>query len=112
VETASEKVGDVTVLIPQGRQVDASNNKAFGRTITTLVAAGDKVILDLGRVEYIDSGGCGAIVILGRQLRSGGGDLKLCSLNPPVRMVLELVRIHHLLDVFNTREEALRAYRI
>ncbi len=111
METTRETVGDVTVLTPREDYLDGSNSRAFAGHLTGLVTPGAKVVLDLSRVGYIDSTGCGALLTILRHVRSGGGELVLCSPTKPVRMILELVRFHGLVDIFNTREEALRASR-
>ena len=107
-----EKEGDITVLSPQVDHVGADNSKPFSRTFTALVAPGARVVLDLSPVKYFDSAGCGALITCIRHLRSGGGDLKLCGLTTPVRVLFELVRLHNLLDILNTRAEAVRAFQV
>jgi anti-anti-sigma factor len=112
VEITVEKVGDVTVLTPLVDALDASNSKQFSRTVTGLVAASAKVVLKLSQVRFVDSAGCGALITCIRHLRSGGGDLKLCAINKPVRMLFELVKLHNLLDILNTSEEAVKAFQV
>jgi anti-sigma B factor antagonist len=67
-------------------------------------------VLDLGKVQFVDSSGLGAILSASRQLLETGGDLKICSLTPPVRVLFELVRMHRVFDVLNDREEAVGAF--
>jgi anti-sigma B factor antagonist len=111
VDITLEKTGDVTVLSPQVDHLGADNCKRFGRAFTASVTPGARVVLDLSRVQYFDSAGCGALITCIRHLRSGGGDLKLCGLTTQVRVLFELVRLHNLLDILNTREEAVRAFQ-
>ena len=40
-----------------------------------------------------------------------GGDLKLCNVTKPVRALFELIRMHRIFDIVNTREEAVQAFR-
>jgi len=58
------------------------------------------IILDLSDVQYVDSGGVGALVGLLTSVRSAGSDLKLVGLNDRVMKVL---KITHLLDLFEVR---------
>jgi anti-sigma B factor antagonist len=112
VEITLEKVGDVTVVTPRVEALDASNSKQFSQKVTEQVAPGDKVVLELSRVRFVDSAGCGALITCIRHLRSGGGDLKLCGITKQVRMLFELVRLHNLLDILNTREEAVKTFQV
>jgi anti-sigma B factor antagonist len=112
VEISVEKVEDITVLTPLVDALDASNSKQFSQQVAGQVAPGGKVVLELGRVRFVDSAGCGALITCIRHLRSGNGDLKLCGITKQVRMLFELVRLHKLLDILNTREEAVKAYKV
>lgn len=111
MEITKEKVGDVTVVSLQGEHLDASNIKEFKRDIASLTEANAKVVMDLSRVQFVDSSGCGAILSYLRQLKAVGGDLKLCSITKPVRALFELVRFHRVLDILNTREEAVKTFQ-
>ena len=39
-----------------------------------------------------------------------GGDLKLCNVNKIVRMVFDLIRLHRICEILNTKEEAVKAF--
>jgi anti-sigma B factor antagonist len=69
------------------------------------------VILDLGRLRFIDSSGLGAMLSCLRQLNAAGGDLKLCGMSKAVRAVFELVRMHKIFDIYGTREQAVSAFQ-
>jgi len=43
-------------------------------------------------------------------LNAKGGDLKLFGMSKQVRAVFELVRMHRVFDIVDTREDALRAF--
>ncbi len=105
-----ERVGNVTVLVLQGDSLDAGSVKEFKRYATPYVDKNLKLIFDLSQLQFVDSSGLGAILSCLRQLNAAGGELKLCSMNKPVRALFELVRMHRIFDIFNTREEALNAF--
>jgi anti-sigma B factor antagonist len=107
-----EKIGDVTVAVLRAEYLDASNTQAFKGEMEAAVAPNAKVVLDLSQVLFVDSVGCGGILSCLRKLNTVGGELKLCAITKPVRMLFELIRLHLILDIFNTREEAIRASRI
>jgi anti-sigma B factor antagonist len=112
VDITTDKLDDVTVVTVQADSLDASNATEFKRCVTATVGPKAKIILDLNRVQFIDSTGCGAILSYLRQLNPVGGDVKLCAVSRPVRSLFELVRMHKILDIFNTRDEAVKAYRL
>jgi anti-sigma B factor antagonist len=108
VELTIEKVGDVSVVELAGEQLDASNVEEFKHEIAPVLAANPRMVLDLGRLRFVDSSGLGAILSCLRQLNAAGGDLKLCGLSKPVRALFELVRMHRIFDIYGTRDEAAR----
>jgi anti-sigma B factor antagonist len=80
--------------------------------VATTVGPKAKIILNLGQVQFIDSTGCGAILAFLRQLTPVGGDLKLCEVSKPVRSLFELVRMHRILDIYNTCDEAAKSFKL
>jgi hypothetical protein len=44
-----------------------------------------------------------------REASEVGGDLTVAAARPKVRSMFELVRLHHVVDVFSDCEEALRS---
>jgi len=112
VELSSDKSGGITFVTLQAESLDASNTQEFKRTAGASVEPNAKLVLDLGSVQFIDSSGCGAILALLRQLSTVGGDLKLCAVTKPVRSLFELVRMHRILEIYNTREEAAKAFNL
>jgi len=90
--------------------LDASNANEFKTAVGKMIQPGARLILDMSEIRFVDSSGLGAILSCLRQLHDKGGELKLCSMNKPVRALFELVRMHRVFEIFNTREEALRSF--
>jgi anti-sigma B factor antagonist len=110
MEMATEKAGDVTIVVLPGEQLDASNAKDFKRDIAAVLEPCGKFVFDLGGLQFIDSSGLGAILSCLRRLNADGGDLKLCGMSKPVRALFELVRMHKIFDIYGTKEEAIKAF--
>ena len=110
MELTTEKIGDVTVVVLPGEQLDASNAKEFKRDIAPLLEPQGKAIFDLAEVRFVDSSGLGAFLSSLRQLNATGGELKLCGMTKPVRALFELVRMHRIFDIRGTKDEAIRSF--
>ncbi len=110
MEIAVEKENDVAVVIIPVAELDAANAAEFKRDMATVLDAHAKVLLDLTRLRFIDSSGLGAFLSCLRKLNEKQGDLKLCGMAQQVRAVFEMVRMHRILDIFGTREEAMRSF--
>ena len=111
MELATEKIGDVTVVVLPGDQLDAGNAKEFKRDIAPVLEPCSKVVFDLHELRFVDSSGLGAILSCLRQLNGKGGDLKLCEMTRPVRALFELVRMHKIFDIYGTKSDAVQALR-
>ena|SRR5215470_2851604 len=111
MELMCEYVGNVTIVILAGAQLDASSAEEFKRDITPVLDAHTQVIFDLSQLGFIDSSGLGALLSCLRHLQARGGDLKLCNISKPVRALFELVRMHRIFHIFATQEEAVHAFQ-
>jgi anti-sigma B factor antagonist len=111
MEPEVEKVGDVAIVTVHLEQLDASNADEFRRDMAPVLENCHKLVLDLSRVQFVDSRGCGAILSCLKQLSERGGDLKICCVVRPVRMVFELIRLHRICEIVATRDEAVRAFQ-
>ena len=105
-----DRIEDVAVVLLPGDALDASNSEEFKNDVETLLDENTQVVLDLSRLRFVDSSGCGALLSCLRRMKSKGGDLKLCGLSSPVRTLFELIRMHRIIDIFDEREEAVRAF--
>jgi len=111
MEIRSERVGDVAVVEVHCKTLDAGNHDQLKSALVPILAETPGMILDVSQLDFVDSSGLGAILTCLRKARSGGGTLKLlCGASRPVRMFFELVRIHGIIDVYETREEALESF--
>lgn len=107
---SSEKDG-ISVGIVNSRMLDASTVNAFRDAVKPLLNDKAQIVLDLSKVEFIDSSGLGALVTCLRQAHALGGDIKLSGLGKSARALFELVRMHRVFEVFNSPEEAISSYR-
>lgn len=105
-----EQVGDITVVVVQVDALDASNVKEFKTELRSTLMANPRILMDLGKVSFIDSSGLGCILSCLREVTSAGGDLKLFNITKPVRGLLEMVRLHKIVDILNTRDEGISAF--
>ena len=68
------------------------------------------VLVDLNRVDFIDSSGLGALVMARRKARELGGDVVLVGAGEQVREVLALTNLRELFAVHDTLDAAVAAF--
>ncbi len=105
-----ERDGDVLVATPIAKHLDLSNSDSFRNEIIPALVNCRKLVLDMSRVEFVDSRGCGAIISCLKHVSAVGGDLKLCEVKPGVRTVLELIRLHRICEILDTRDQAIFSF--
>jgi anti-sigma B factor antagonist len=111
MDIAVTQDGQVTIFEPPGARLDASNARDFRDTLHPLIDQYRRTVLDLSQLEFVDSSGLGALLSCLRRQVDAGGNLKLCGLQRPVRALFELVRMHRVFEIHNTRQEAVNAFQ-
>src|SRR5438552_3164552 len=106
-----EHMGDVTVVTINAESLDASNADDFRQEIAPILESSPRVVLALGRVQFVDSRGCGILLSCLKTVAAAGGDLKLCEVAKPVRAVFELIRLHRICQILDTKEAAVQAFQ-
>ena len=105
-----EQEGGGHVLRPQGR-LDAGTAGVFRAEVRDLLDAGSRsLVVDMGGVSFLDSGGIVAIISSVRLVRKAGGDLRIARPSPQANMVLELTSLNKVLPVHSSLEDALAAF--
>lgn len=110
MQTLVDKVGEVVVVMVQADQFDASNADDFKQQMEPVLQDASKIVLDLQRVQFVDSRGCGAILSVLKHATEKGGDLKLCRVTRPAKTVFDLIRLQRICEILETRDEAVKAF--
>ena len=104
-------INEVCVFTIPESHLDAGNAKSAKEALIGPVSACKKAVIDLSMVGFVDSAGLGALLSCLRKINESGGDLKLAGMQKTVRALFELVRMHKVFDIFNTREEAVASFK-
>ena len=83
---------DEHVCRPRG-DLDWRTSVALRQVIHDALSPGAVVVIDLGRVRYIDAVGLSAMGSILRQARSVGATVRLCNIDPQVRWWMDLVGV-------------------
>lgn len=99
-------------IIKVGGYIDTTTSSEVERALNSLLKQGRyKIIIDLGNVDYISSAGWGIFISEIKSIRENNGDLKLVSMIPDVYEIFELLEFHHILDVYDTNQEAIQKFQ-
>jgi anti-sigma B factor antagonist len=93
-------VGIIAVVDVSGRITVGEGNVMLRDVVGKLIDEGrKKIILNLARVDYIDSSGLGELVKTHTTIRNQGGQLKLVSLNPRIKTLLEMTKLSAVFEI-------------
>ena len=107
----TRNVDGVTVVDCSGRIVFGDESAALRENVKKLLENNKQLVLNLGGVTYIDSGGLGTLVALYTTARNAGADVKLAKLTPRVGDLLQVTKLLTVFDVYETEDQALKAFR-
>ncbi len=68
--------------------------------------------MNLAGVQFVDSTALATLVQGMKRCRQLKGDLRLCGLQQPVRMIFELTRLDKAFEIFSGEDEAIQAFVI
>lgn len=103
--------GPEGVILRVSGDLDMAGAPQLRGALVSEVAGGARlVIIDLAKVDYLDSAGLGVLVGALRRLRVHDGDLLLVCPEPRIRQVLELCDLDRVFDLHTGVETALAAF--
>jgi anti-sigma B factor antagonist len=103
---------DSVVLIEvREERLDAHNSGELKAEMLNLFEDGkNNLVVDLQEVRFIDSSGLGALVSGFKNASARNGNLKLCGLQPQVKSMFELTRLHRVFEIFPNAQEATASF--
>jgi anti-sigma B factor antagonist len=101
----------ILIVDCNGRIVFGEESSLLRDTVKKAVSENNRIVLNLGEVSYIDSGGLGTLVALRTSAQNAGGTIKLASLTKRVGDLLQVTKLLTVFDVYNSESEAVDSFR-
>lgn len=108
METYNRMVSPVQIVALEGR-LDAHQGKSVDTLLADATHASNRTVVNLSKVHFIDSTGLAVLVKGMKHHREKKGDLVLCGLQQPVRIIFELTRLDKMFIIYSTENEAVQA---
>jgi anti-sigma B factor antagonist len=100
-------VDQATVIEPLRNRIDAALAVRFREDLMALIAQGNqRLVIDLSRVDFIDSSGLGVLVSLMKAV-GGSANLAICNMKDSVYSVFRLTRMDKIFTIVPTEADAL-----
>ena len=99
MEEKSESPAAVAVYRPALRKIDVLNSVAFHAALLSAMEGKSRLVLDLSEVQFVDSSGLGKIIAGLRAIREKGGEMRLCGVQAPVKVLFSMVRLGEIVGI-------------
>ncbi len=101
----------IAILDLKGRITMGEEVSRFRQTVQSLAQGeNQKVILNMGGVDYIDSTGLGAVVMCATAARKTGGVSKLLNLNRRNIELLVTTKLATIFEIFADEQDAVNSF--
>ena len=101
----------ILIVDCHGRIVFGEESAMLRDAIRKLIAENKRIVMNLGGVNYIDSGGLGTLVSLYTTARTSGGAIKLANLTQRVGDLLQVTKLVTVFEVYSNEEQAIESFR-
>ena len=109
MQLQENKLEDVLIVRPMEKRIDAATAADFKKRMSGWIDSGNRrIVLNLSKVDFMDSSGLGA-VISGLKKIGDGGNIVICDVKETVLSLFRLTRMDRVFDIFPSEEQALKA---
>lgn len=106
-----EMKGDVAILTLSGKLMGGPETAEVHDHIKGLISDGvKKVVIDLGKVKWLNSSGLGVLMGGLVSLRNVGGDLKLAQVAERVESLLMITKLMTVFDTYESVDRAVASF--
>jgi anti-sigma B factor antagonist len=103
-------VKDIQIIVVEYKSLDASKVEDFIKLVSEEISKNKKNLIDLSRVDFVDSAGLGSLLSCLKKAKSANGELKLFGLTKSVRSLFELMRMQKIFSIYDDRGMAVASY--
>lgn len=103
---------DTTAIIELQGRLDAHQGKQVDTALSESLTNRNRTIINLKKVHFIDSTGLAILVKGMKHHREQAGEMVLCELQQPVRIIFELTRLDRVFNIYPTETDALHAIQL
>ena len=107
---STRTIDGVLIVDCGGRVVFGEESASLRDTVKKLIPDNKNIVLNLGGVNYIDSGGLGTLVALYTTAHNAGGSIKLANLTQRVGDLLQVTKLLTVFQVYDSEEQAVQSF--
>ena len=106
-----EKEG-VLILEPKGKIMGGPDATLLHEKLHDCIESGTmKVVIDLSKVDWMNSTGLGILISGLTTLRNNGGELKLANVTDKIQSLLTITKLVTVFEAYDSIDEALKSFQ-
>lgn len=102
-----EMTRGITIVTPACSHIDTTNYKILQKALEDSLASTNDLLLDMQVVDFIDSTGIGELLAIRKKVQAANGQFRICGIKNSVRESFELVHLHNIIPLYETRQIAM-----
>ncbi|MBN1561810.1 STAS domain-containing protein [candidate division KSB1 bacterium] len=103
--------GPVLVIELEGELMGGAEADEFRSIIDNAIKnEKNRIVVDMGKVNWMNSSGLGMLMSALTNLRGSGGDLKLANMTDRVRRPIQITRLDSVFEEYDTIEDAISTF--
>lgn len=111
IKTKTEMNGKIAIIEIKGSLVGDGDTDKFRSAVQDFIEQGNKcLVVNLGKVNYMNSSGIGAIISAYTSYKKVTGEVKLAGISDNVQNLLAVTKLIDIFDVHETVDEAIDAF--
>ncbi len=107
--SVSESGGVTTITLADQKILDEVGIAKLGNDLSKIVAQATppKMIINFENVTNMSSSALGMLITLHKRIREGGGQLRLCNIQPTISEVFKITRLDEIFQLCRDQSEAI-----
>lgn len=102
----------VIIVEPRGKLMGGPDVGELDEKLYALLGKQEKkVVLDLGKTDWISSSGIAILIHHYNKFKEGGGNLKLANLTKKIQEIIAITKLTLVFEVYDTLEAALESFK-
>ena len=103
--------GEIKVLELVGKITIGEGDVQLRQLVHDVLDSGTrKIIMDMGKVKYVDSSGIGELVSCYTTITNRGGQLRLTNIHAKILSLLQLTALVSVFEIYDSNEDAIQSF--
>jgi anti-sigma B factor antagonist len=102
---------EVVILEPKGKIMGGPESTVLHDKLHELINQGKKkVVIDLSKVDWMNSTGLGILISGLTTMRNNGGELKLSNVTEKIQSLLTITKLITIFETFDSVDQAVQSF--